>query len=81
MYFFLRGNPIQFKVTAIMTVCWDAGKCVLAYFGYHSTTRNRPDIDYYTAVLAQRIFYGSAPPSTAGMAHEAEESGRLHVAQ
>lgn len=22
-YFFLRGNPIQFKITAIITVCWD----------------------------------------------------------
>ena len=24
-YFFLRGNPIQFKITAIVTVCWDLG--------------------------------------------------------
>jgi hypothetical protein len=24
-YFFLRGNPIQFKITAIITVCWDLG--------------------------------------------------------
>ncbi|TYJ56436.1 hypothetical protein B9479_002839 [Cryptococcus floricola] len=23
VYFFLRGNPIQFKITAIMLVCWD----------------------------------------------------------
>ncbi|WWC64022.1 uncharacterized protein I303_106628 [Kwoniella dejecticola CBS 10117] len=24
VYFFLRGSPIQFKVTAIMTLCWDS---------------------------------------------------------
>ncbi|OCF56459.1 hypothetical protein L486_06403 [Kwoniella mangroviensis CBS 10435] len=38
VYFFIRGSPIQFKVTAIMTLCWDS------------------------AVLAQRIMYGSNPP-------------------
>ncbi|WWD21307.1 hypothetical protein CI109_105791 [Kwoniella shandongensis] len=38
IYFFIRASPIQFKVTAIMTVCWDS------------------------AVLAQRIIYGSKPP-------------------
>ncbi|WVW79363.1 hypothetical protein I302_101331 [Kwoniella bestiolae CBS 10118] len=38
VYFFIRGSPIQFKVTAIMTLCWDS------------------------AVLAQRMMYGSNPP-------------------
>lgn len=26
-YFFVRGAPVQFKVTAIITVCWDIGAC------------------------------------------------------
>lgn len=26
VYFFMRGSPIQFKVTAIMLVCWDSGE-------------------------------------------------------
>ncbi|WVQ63896.1 uncharacterized protein L199_002052 [Kwoniella botswanensis] len=38
VYFFIRGSPIQFKVTAILTLCWDS------------------------AVLAQRVMYGSNPP-------------------
>lgn len=24
VYFFLRHSPIQFQITAIMTLCWDA---------------------------------------------------------
>ncbi|BEI92985.1 uncharacterized protein CcaverHIS019_0506130 [Cutaneotrichosporon cavernicola] len=48
-YYFVRNNPLQFKVTGILTICWDL------------------------AVLAQRIYYGAAPPHKVVLEQEEEE--------
>lgn len=46
----MRHNPLQFKVTGIMTLCWDFGE--LSRIGKLTT-----------AVLVQRLYYGAEPPT------------------
>lgn len=64
-YFFLRGNPIQFKVTAILTVCWDLGECPMS------------DIQLTLAVVSQRFMYGSEQPHGAPIEGEDEPTDGL----
>lgn len=47
----MRHNPLQFKVTGIMTLCWDFGE--LSY----------GDSELTAAVLGQRLYYGAEPPT------------------
>lgn len=79
-YFFLRGNPIQFKVTAIMTVCWDLGTCTaprVCAAPWSRLTRvqrsspsdscmaqNHPAARPYQTTRRQRLAIGSAYAST-----------------
>ena len=67
-YFFLRHSPIQFKVTAIMTVCWDSGELSSSSPEWSSFS--------FVAVFAQRLYYGTEPPADEA---QARDSGRLAV--
>lgn len=82
VYFFMRGSPIQFKVTAIMLVCWDSGE--LRAFEPVESEKEEAKSRIYSAVFAQRIIYGANPPANqTGVEFDAhdendDESRALH---
>ena len=49
MYYFIQHTPLQFKVTGIMTICWDVGELSHA-------------LELIPGVLCQRLYYGAEAP-------------------
>ncbi|WRT69075.1 uncharacterized protein IL334_006058 [Kwoniella shivajii] len=51
VYFFVRGSPIQFRVTAILTLCWDSA--VLAQRIIYGANPPREGINEYSSAPVQ----------------------------
>lgn len=65
VYFFLLGSPLPFKVCAIFQLSIDCGTFPLHVFRCPITNNSE-----HVVIVAQRIYYGAAPPVAALMAED-----------